>query len=273
MNALVASPTVPDGQALRRVDDDGVALVTLCRPASRNSLSHAMLEEFSMLLAAIRADDRVRVVILAAEGPVFCAGHDLREMTAHRADPDDGRGFFTALWKHSNATMQAIASLPQPVIACVQGAAAAAGCQLVASCDLAVASEMARFSTPGVGIGLFCATPMVPLARNVGRKHALEMLLTGDAMTAANALRIGLVNRVVPAGEEFAEAMRLARRITSRSPSAIKLGKQAFYAGIGLPQNEAYDQACRIMVENMLNAEAREGIDAFLAKRPPSWET
>ena len=167
-----------------------------------------------MLLAAIRNDDAIRVMILAAEGPAFCAGHDLKELTAHLADRDGGRSFFTEMWRQSNAAMRMIMLLPQPVIACVQGAASAAGCQLVASCDLAVASETASFRTPGVNIGLFCATPMVPLSRNVTRKHALEMLLTGDVVSAADALRIGLINRVVPAGDERAEAMRI--RATDR---------------------------------------------------------
>jgi enoyl-CoA hydratase/carnithine racemase len=168
--------------------------------------------------------------------------------------------------------MQAIVALPQPVVACVEGAAAAAGCQLVASCDLAVASEDATFSTPGVNIGLFCTTPMVPLSRNLARKHVLEMLLTGESVSAAEAFRIGLVNRVLPAGGGRAGAIGLAERIASRSPAAIAIGKKAYYAHAGMELAEAYDRAGRIMVENMLNPQAREGIDAFLAKRPPQWD-
>jgi len=168
--------------------------------------------------------------------------------------------------------MMSVVRLPQPVIACVQGAAAAAGCQLVASCDLAVASAAATFATPGVNIGLFCSTPMVALSRNVAPKHALDMLLTGDMVSAAEAFRIGLVNRVVPAGEERAEAMRLAQRIASKSAAAIRAGKRAFHTQLEMGLADAYDWATRIMVENMLDADAREGIAAFLAKRPPQWE-
>jgi len=167
--------------------------------------------------------------------------------------------------------MMSVVELPQPVIACVQGAASAAGCQLVASCDLAVAASDATFATPGVNIGLFCTTPMVALSRNVAPKHAMEMLLTGDAMSAAEARRIGLVNRVVPVGQERAEAMRLARRIASKSAHAIRFGKQAFHAQLAMGLADAYDHASRVMVENLLDADAKEGIGAFLAKRPPQW--
>jgi enoyl-CoA hydratase/carnithine racemase len=256
---------------LRHEKRDGIAVLTLNQPASRNSLSHAMLDELIAAFAAVGADQAVRAVILAAEGPAFCSGHDLKELTAHRADRDGGRGFFTSTWERCGTMMQSIVRLPQPVIACVQGAAVAAGCQLVASCDLAVASAGATFSTPGVNIGLFCSSPMVPLSRNVARKHAMEMLLTGDMVSAADALRIGLVNRVVPAGEERAEALRLARRIASKSPTAIAIGKQAFYAQIEMGLADAYDHTSRIMVENMLNPDAKEGIGAFLAKRAPKW--
>ena len=272
MSAIASALTASEDQVFRREDRAGIAVLVLDRPASRNSLTHAALGALSEALAAIGRDPAIRAVILAAEGPAFCAGHDLKELTAHRADADGGRAFFVALWDHSNKVTQEIMRLPQPVIACVQGAASAAGCQLVATCDLAVAAETATFITPGVNIGLFCSTPMVPLARNVARKHAMEMLLTGEPVTAADALRIGLVNRVVPAGDERAEAMRLAQRIASRSAASIRIGKQAFYAGIEMQLSDAYDHAARAMVENMLNAEAKEGIDAFLAKRPPGWE-
>ena len=270
MNAVaLATRDVP---VLRRETRDRIALVTLNRPASRNSLSLAMLEELIAAFAAIATDRTVRAVILAAEGPAFSSGHDLKELTAHRADRDGGRGFFTKTWERCGTMMQAIVRLPQPVIACVHGPAAAAGCQLVASCDLAVASDSATFSTPGVNIGLFCTSPMVPLSRNLARKHAMEMLLTGEAVSAADALRIGLVNRVVAAGEESATAMRLAERIASRSPAAIAIGKKAFYAQIEMGLTQAYDAASRIMVENMLEADAKEGIEAFLAKRAPEWD-
>jgi enoyl-CoA hydratase/carnithine racemase len=261
-----------DGALLRREARDGIAVITLNRPATRNSLSLAMLEELIAAFGVVGADPRVRVIVLAGEGPAFCSGHDLKELTAHRADRDGGRGFFEKTWERCGTMMQAILALPQPVIACVEGAAAAAGCQLVASCDLAVASEDATFSTPGVNIGLFCTSPMVPLSRNLTRKHALEMLLTGESVSAADAFRIGLVNRVAPAGRARDAAIGLAERIASRSPAAMAIGKKAFYAQAGMGLTEAYDMAGRIMVENMLNPQAREGIDAFLAKRSPKWD-
>ena len=258
---------------LRHEQADDVALITLARPASRNSLSLAMLDAMIEALASIGGDRSVRAVIIAAEGPAFSAGHDLKEVTAHRADADGGHAFYTTLFERCSTMMQAIVQLPQPVIACVQGAATAAGCQLVASCDLAVASAAATFATPGVNIGLFCSSPMVAVSRNVTRKHAMEMLLTGDAISAADAQRIGLVNRVVEPGEERAETLRLARRITSRSPDAIRIGKRAFYTQQEMPLAQAYDYASRIMVENMLIGDAKEGIAAFVAKRPPKWGT
>jgi enoyl-CoA hydratase/carnithine racemase len=268
----LAGPAKMDDPILRREQRDGIALVTLNRPASRNALSLAMLGELIAAFAAIATDRTVRAVILAAEGQAFSSGHDLKELTAHRMDRDGGRGFFTETWERCGTMMQAIVRLPQPVIACVHGPAAAAGCQLVASCDLAVASDSATFSTPGVNIGLFCTSPMVPLSRNIARKHAMEMLFTGEAVSAADALRIGLVNRVVAAGEERAAAMRLAQRIASRSPTAIAIGKKAFYAQIEMDLTQAYDAAARIMVENMLETDAKEGIEAFLAKRAPEWD-
>jgi enoyl-CoA hydratase/carnithine racemase len=267
----VAPAMTANDPVLRHETLDGIAVLTLNQPASRNSLSLAMLDELIAAFAAIGADKAVRTVIVAAEGPAFCSGHDLKELTAHRTDRDGGRGFFTSTWERCSTMMQSIVQLPQPVMACVQGAAVAAGCQFVASCDLAVASAGATFSTPGVNIGLFCSSPMVPLSRNVARKHAMEMLLTGDMVSAADALRIGLVNRVVPAGEERAEALRIARRIASKSPAAITIGKKAFYAQIEMGLADAYDHTSRIMVENMLNLDAKEGIGAFLAKRAPKW--
>jgi enoyl-CoA hydratase/carnithine racemase len=270
VNAVASAGT--DDAVLRGEHRDGIAVVTLNRPARRNSLSRAMIDALADALAAIGRDNALRVVIIAAEGPAFCAGHDLAEMTAHRADRDGGAAFFAALFDRSAALMKAIVGLPQPVIACVQGAASAAGCQLVATCDLAVASANATFATPGVNIGLFCSSPMVALSRNVARKHAMEMLLGGEMVSAADALRIGLVNRVTPAGEERAEAVRLARRIASHSTASIRLGKPAFYAQLEMSLADAYDHASRIMAENMLIADAKEGIAAFLAKRPPQWK-
>jgi len=270
LNDLTA-PALTANDALRREQLDAVAVLTLNRPAARNSLSAAMLADLIDSFAAIRADEATRAVVLAAEGPAFCAGHDLREITAHRADPDGGRAFYECLFASCSDLMQAIVSLPQPVIACVNGVATAAGCQLVAACDLAVASTAASFATPGVNIGLFCSSPMVALSRSVGRKHAMEMLLTGDLVGAADAMRIGLVNRVVPVGEERGEALRFARLIASKSAAAIRIGKPAFYRQLEMPLAEAYEHVSRVMVENMLKPDASEGISAFLAKRSPIW--
>jgi enoyl-CoA hydratase/carnithine racemase len=258
-------------QALQREQLGAVAVLTLSRPGARNSLSAALLADLIDAFAEIRADESIRAVVLAAAGPAFCAGHDLREMNAHRGDPDGGRAFYESVFARCSELMQAIVRLPQPVIACVGGTATAAGCQLVAACDLAVASEAATFATPGVNIGLFCSSPMVALTRNVSRKHAMEMLLTGDFVPAADALRFGLVNRVARAGEERAEAMGLARLIASKSPAAIRIGKPAFYRQLELSLSEAYEHVSKVMVENMLNPDASEGIAAFLAKRSPNW--
>jgi len=257
---------------LLRSDQDGVATLTLNRPACRNALSEAMLDALTRDLDGLAADASVRVVILAAEGPAFSAGHDLKEMTARRGDPDRGRAYFAGVLARCSAMMQRIVALPQPVIASVEGVAAAAGCQLVATCDLAVAGAGARFSTPGVHIGLFCSTPMVALSRNLSRKHAMEMLLLGEMVPAEEAHRIGLVNRVVPAGEALAEARRMAALIGSKSPHTLKIGKRAFYEQAEMPLAAAYDHATRVMVENMLARDAQEGIGAFLDKRDPRWE-
>jgi len=257
---------------LREDGADGVTVLTLNRPAARNSLSLQMLETMETALAAIGEDARVRCVVLAAAGPVFCAGHDLKEITAHRADPDGGRGFYDRAMDTCARVMQAITALPQPVIAAVRGVATAAGCQLVATCDLAVAGEDARFATPGVDIGLFCTTPAVPLARAVPRKAAMEMLLTGEMVPAPEALRIGLVNRVVPRDQVMEAARGLARGIAARSALTVRIGKRAFYRQIDLPLAEAYREAACVMAENMMAHDAAEGIGAFVAKRRPVWE-
>ena len=257
---------------LLREDQDDVAILVLNRPQARNSLSESMIAALTENLAAIADDKRVRVVVLAANGPAFSAGHDMKEMTARRSDPDRGRAYFKQLMDACAAMMQAIVQLPKPVIACVQGPASAAGCQLVASCDLAVASSAAKFATPGVNIGLFCSTPMVALSRNVARKHAMEMLLTGDLIDADEARRIGLINRVVPPGAERHEALTLARQIAAKSALTVKIGKEAFYRQLEMPLAEAYRYAAEVMVENMLARDAEEGIGAFLEKRTPGWE-
>lgn len=254
-----------------RDDDGAVAVLTLNRPAARNSLSRAMLAALAARLTEVAAEDGVRAVVLAAAGPVFCAGHDLKELAARRADPDAGEGFFAACMAECAAVMQAVAGLPQPVVAAVQGVATAAGCQLAASCDLVVASESAQFCTPGVDIGLFCSTPAVALARAVPRKQAMEMLLLGEMVPAAEARRMGLVNRVVAPEAVLPAALDLARRIAARSAAAVRLGKRGFNAQVGLDLAAAYAAAGAVMVENLMAEDAAEGIDAFFAKRPPEW--
>jgi len=250
----------------------GVALVTMNRPDTRNSLSLEMIDRLHSRLTRLAADRTVYAIVLAANGPVFCAGHDLKELTAHRADTDKGLAFYTDAMTRCSAMMQAIVACPKPVIAAVQGTATAAGCQLVATCDLAVAADTAKFCTPGVNIGLFCSTPMVALARNVGRKRAMEMLLLGDMLSAADAADYGLVNRVVAPGQVLDEALSLAGKIAGKSPLTVAMGKSAFYAQAEMPLKEAYAYAAKVMVDNMMARDAEEGISAFLDKRKPEWK-
>ncbi|MFN9543864.1 MAG: enoyl-CoA hydratase [Alphaproteobacteria bacterium] len=252
--------------------DGGVCTLTLNRPGARNALSDELLAALEAGLARAVQDSAVRVIVLAANGPAFSAGHDLKEMVPHWADGDGGEAYFAGLLGACARVMQAIVRCPKPVIAQVQGIATAAGCQLVASCDLAIAGESARFATPGVKIGLFCSTPMVALSRNVARKHALEMLLTGDMISASRAAEMGLVNRVVPDAELGDAVTAMARHVASRSAVSIRIGKEAFYRQLELGLTDAYAFASGVMTRNMLEAEAREGIGAFLEKRPPRWE-
>ncbi|MBS0370691.1 MAG: enoyl-CoA hydratase [Proteobacteria bacterium] len=247
--------------------DTGVRTLTLNRPQARNSLSQPAIRELLAAFQEITRDDSVRVVILAGAGPAFCAGHDLKEMRAADYAPDYAEGLFADCAE----LMQAIVNLPKPVIARVHGIATAAGCQLVASCDLAVAADDARFATPGVNIGLFCSTPMVALSRNVAPKHAMQMLLTGDMIDAATALRFGLVNELVPAAELESRTLQLARQIASKSPLTLAIGKEAFYRQAALPLDEAYAYTRQVMVGNLQALDAREGIDAFIDKRTPTW--
>jgi enoyl-CoA hydratase/carnithine racemase len=249
-----------------------VAILTLNRPDSRNSLSEAMIAELHGALRNIGDDATVRAVVIAAAGKAFSAGHDVKELTARRNDADRGRAYFAEIMTACSAMMQAIVHLPKPVVAAVQGVATAAGCQLVASCDLAIASEAASFATPGVDIGLFCSTPMVALSRNIPRKQAMEMLLTGEAVSAATAREIGLVNRVVPAGSERDAAIALAERIARKSAHTIKIGKAAFYRQAEMSLAEAYRYAAEVMAENMMARDAEEGIGAFIEKREPKWQ-
>lgn len=249
-----------------------VAELRLNRPQARNALSLALISELEAAILRLGSDTDTHVIIISAAGPVFSAGHDLKEITQARASDDNGRAFFEDIMAKCAAMMQSIVACPKPVIASVQGTATAAGCQLVASCDLAIAVDTAHFATPGVNIGLFCSSPMVALSRNVSRKHAMEMLLTGTPVDATRARELGLINRIV--GEEDLESAttELANQIASKSPKTLKIGKQAFYAQSEMPLAEAYDYAARVMVTNLLEPDAREGIDAFVEKRTPSWE-
>ena len=256
---------------LRDLSDDGILRLTLNDPKRRNALSEAMLGTLGTALADVGADPSARVIILAANGPAFCAGHDLKEMTAGRSGPDGGKAYFAKVMAMCAGVMQGIVNCPKPVIAEVATTATAAGCQLVASCDLAYAAPSAKFSTPGVHIGLFCSTPMVALSRNVGAKHAMEMLLTGEMVPAARAAEIGLVNAVVDDADLTDHVTAVAHKIASKSPVTLAIGKSAFYTQRELSIADAYEYASRVMVENMLHRDAVEGIDAFIEKREPKW--
>ena len=270
--ATAAAAATSPSLILLREDHAGIAVLTLNRPQARNSLSEATLEALGDALTAIAHERTVRAVILTANGPAFSAGHDLKELNARRSDEDRGRAYFKHIMALCSGVMQQIVMLPQPVIAAVQGTATAAGCQLVASCDLAVASSAAKFATPGVNIGLFCSTPMVALSRNVSRKHAMEMLLTGELISAEDAARIGLLNHVVAPGTEREAALALAHKIAAKSTLTVKTGKEAFYRQAEMPLAEAYKYASEVMVENMLARDAEEGISAFIEKREPKWQ-
>jgi enoyl-CoA hydratase/carnithine racemase len=248
-----------------------VTVLTLNRPQSRNSLSEEMLASLQARVDAAALDASLRAIVLAADGPAFCSGHDMKEMSARRADVDGGRAYFRDLMDRCATLMQTIVHCPKPVIAAVEGAASAAGCQLVATCDLAVAGANARFATPGVNIGLFCSTPMVALSRNVSRKQAMEMLLLGEMLPAEGAAQFGLVNRVVPVGQALPEALRMAEAIASKPSATVAIGKEAFYRQLEAPLTDAYRQTAEVMVRNMMLRDAEEGIGAFIEKREPRW--
>ncbi len=255
-----------------QTDNQGVLRLTLCDASTRNSLSEAMLACLSQHIEMASNEPSVKVIILAAEGPAFCAGHHLKELTSARQDDDGGKAYFTKIMQMCSALMQSIVQCPKPVIAEVNGIATAAGCQLVASCDLALASETSQFSTPGVHIGLFCSTPMVALSRNVSHKHAMEMLLTGDMIPAQRAREMGLINQVVNA-EQLQEATQaMANKIASKSSMTLAVGKKAFYAQAEMSLSDAYQYASEVMVDNMLAQDAEEGIQAFIEKRKPTWQ-
>ena len=258
----------PAEPLLLREDTGGVARLTLNRPRQYNALSVGLMAAVQQELDAIRDDPGVKVVVVAAAGAGFCAGHDLKEL---RANPD--RAFYEQTFDACARMMQSIVALPKPVIARVHGIATAAGCQLVATCDLAVAEADARFATPGVNIGLFCSTPMVALSRNVGRKAAMEMLLLGEMVPASRALELGLINRAVPAGELDEAVAAMAAKIIAKSPLTLAIGKEAFYRQIERDLAGAYDFASETMTRNMLARDAEEGIDAFIEKRKPVWRS
>ena len=272
MSAQTARVATPQPPILLRETVGSIAVLTLNRPQARNSLSEGMIAKLHAALDDIRDDARVRAVVIAANGPAFSAGHDMKELTARRSDADRGRAYFAHMMNACSAMMQAVVHLPKPVVAAVQAIATAAGCQLVASCDLAVASEAASFATPGVDIGLFCSTPMVALSRNIPRKQAMEMLLTGEPIPAARAHDIGLINRVVAAGTERDAAIALAQKVALKSAYTVKLGKAAFYRQAEMSLAEAYRYAAEVMTENMMARDAEEGIGAFIDKREPKWQ-
>jgi enoyl-CoA hydratase/carnithine racemase len=261
-----SSHDIQNENNLLRSEAAGIVTLTLNRPAQRNCLSRSLMDQLEAAIDSIHGDANVRVVILAANGPAFCAGHDIGELRA-RNDLE----YFEETFHHSSRLMLSLIALPQPVIACVQGVATAAGCQLVATCDLAVAAESAKFATPGVDIGLFCSTPQVALTRNIGRKAAMEMLLTGTAIDAHEAKNRGLVNRVVADADLGRETLALAKLIASKSSHTTRLGKAAFYRQSELTMSDAYAFTSRVMAQNMLDRDAIEGLDAFLEKRKPVW--
>ena len=256
---------------IQELTEAGVLRLTLNDNGRRNALSEAMLERLGEVMRSAATDPSVRVVVLAANGPAFCAGHDLKEMTAGREAADNGRAYFTKVMETCSGVMQSIVNNPKPVIAEVAGIATAAGCQLVASCDLAYAADTAKFSTPGVHIGLFCSTPMVALSRNVSNKHAMEMLLTGDMVMPGRAAEIGLINQVVDTDSLTQFTMGIAKKIALKSSMTIAIGKQAYHEQRDLKLEDAYAYASQVMVDNMLKHDAKEGIQAFIEKRDATW--
>ncbi len=249
-----------------------IAILTMNRPKARNSLSLEMMAVLNEAILRLGGDGSVKVIILKGEGPAFCAGHDLKEMAAARSGDDQGRAFFEKTMQACSRLMQDIVACPKPVIAAVDGIATAAGCQLVASCDLAVATSSSRFATPGVNIGLFCSTPMVAVSRNISRKRVMEMLLMGEMISAETAAQWGLINRVTDEGKAEDTALNMAEVIASKSPATVKIGIEAFYKQAEMPLDQAYDYTAQVMVDNMMHRDAEEGINAFIEKRKPEWQ-
>jgi enoyl-CoA hydratase/carnithine racemase len=264
---MTEANSIQDEPYVLRVDRDGLATLTLNRPQQFNALSQAMIAALQTHLDAIALDSAVRVVVIAGAGKAFCAGHDLKEMRAHHE-----KAFMQGLFKQCGQMMMSITRMPQPVIARIHGIATAAGCQLVSMCDLAVAADVARFATSGINVGLFCATPAVGLSRNLGRKQALEMLLTGDFIDASTALQQGLINRVVSSDALDSEVNTLAQSIMAKSSVAIGMGKQMFYKQLEMGLDAAYQYASEVMACNMMTEDAAEGIDAFIGKRKAEWK-
>jgi enoyl-CoA hydratase/carnithine racemase len=265
------SSLAPSPELFTREDDDGVVTLTLNTPRSLNALSLAMLEALIAEFETLATEERARVVVLAGVGPALSAGHDLKEMQAHRNDCDRGRSYYVELFARCSALMQAIVALPKPVIAAIEGVATAAGCQLVAACDLAIAGEKARFGLSGVNFGLFCSTPLVAVGRAISRKRAMEMAMTGRLYSAQDAEHFGLINRVVPEGHALNEAQEMAATIAQQSGPTLAIGKRAFYAQIEQPLDQAYSVASLAMIDNLAEADCIEGMSAFLEKRRPTW--
>jgi enoyl-CoA hydratase/carnithine racemase len=261
-----------DSILLEELIGNGVYRLTLNDAKKRNALSEEMMAKLKSLLTDATDNKSIRVIIIAGNGPAFCSGHDLKQMTAGRDNDDQGLTYFKKVFASCSELMQMIVEHPKPIIAEVSGVAAAAGCQLVACCDLAVAGKSARFITPGVNIGLFCSTPMIALSRNVSNKAAMEMLLTGEMVSADKAEHIGLINRVTDDADLEQETTALAELIASKSSLTLKIGKEAFYKQKDMPLSEAYDFASKVMVDNMLEHDAKEGIGSFLEKRKPKWQ-
>ena len=253
-------------------NSDGILRITLNNPKNHNVLSEDMMLNIQLALDESAVDKKIRVIIISADGPTFSAGHDLKELKAGRKNPDKGKGYFKEVMLKCSKLMQSIVNNPKPVIAEVAGVATAAGCQLVASCDLAYAGESARFATPGVNIGLFCSTPMVAASRNISNKHSMEMLLSGELISAEKAEEIGLINKSVDDSLLKKYVLEIAIKISKKSAMTLKIGKEAFYKQIDMTLSDAYDYASNVMVENMLKLDAKEGIDAFIDKRKPNWQ-
>ncbi len=254
------------------LNEDGIYRLTLNNPVNHNVLSEKMMSNMQDALEESINNRKIRVVIISAEGPTFSAGHDLKELTKGRQNSDKGKSYFKTIMKNCSKLMQTIVNNPKPIIAEINGVATAAGCQLIASCDLAYASSLSKFATPGVNIGLFCSTPMVAVSRNISNKHSMEMLLAGDLISADEAETIGLINKSITASLLKAKTLEIAKKISKKSALTLKIGKEAFYKQINMNLSDAYDYASNVMVENMLKLDAEEGIEAFINKRKPNWQ-